>query len=278
MQLGRTLCFGNDGSKAAITSPEGIHVVDVSGALPPRFHAITRIVDVAPVGKELWAAASDPAVLFRFGIDRELNGQHALWGKRGLLRPTAIGGPGALWSEPEPAVLNASGATTKLALADDVDCAIPVSSTRWVTCRREHVELRDPGTKRWSGTIPVSGGRVVDGVTLFDGRTVALLVATSTAGRDALAQLLVLGLNDGSIQHRMTLSGIEAVRFAPTRGFALMRSSSQTLVLIDLRFGEILKERREDTAIVDVAIDPNGRMYMTRFGDAREDITIGTIR
>src|SRR5262249_14849477 len=160
-----------------------------------------------------------------------------------------------------------------IAVSPEPDAIIPVSTTRWVTCRRDRITLRDPGTQRW-GVGVGAPGRVVDGAVLFEGRTIALVFATG----DTLVQLVVLGLHDGAIHHRLTLQEIDLVRFAPARGYALLRSTAHTLVLFDLRFGHAFKEHREDRPVLDAAIDNAGHSFMMRFGDAHADIAIGSIR
>ncbi|HLL21027.1 MAG TPA: hypothetical protein VK427_02800, partial [Kofleriaceae bacterium] len=109
---------------------------------------------------------------------------------------------------------------------------------------------------------------------LFGGRSVALVVASA----QGITQLMILGLHDGAIHHRLTLSGIDLVRFAPARGFAVMRSGLRTIVLFDLRFGQVIKEHREEREFVDAAIDPGGHHYMLRFGEAHDDVVIASVR
>jgi hypothetical protein len=270
--LGHTLTFSADGLTAAITARDGIHLVDVTGKRPPSFHPSAPVFDIAPVGNEVWAALSTHRLL-RLRSNGVVRGEHPLWGGEGRLRPCAVGAHGALWSEAPPTVIAASGELAQLPLARDADCVVPVSLTRWVVCRRQSVQLRDPGTERWTTTLSGTG-RVVDGCVLLEGRTVALLV---TAG-DALAQLVVLGLHNGTVLHRLTLAGIDLVRFAPARGFALLRANSLKFVVFDLRFGRILAEHTEERAFVDAAIDNAGQSFLLRFSEAHDDIAVGSVR
>ncbi len=272
MQLGRSLAFTMDGHGAAIGAPDGVHLVTVTGARPPTFHPAPAIRDIVAVGTEIWVATTASRLL-RFRADGKLRDELPLWGGLGLLHPCVVGARGALWSESPPAVIPDAGAITAIALSNEPDLVIPVSSTRWVVCHRDRVHLRDPGTERWVIAMG-TGGRVVDGAVLFDGRTVALVLASG----DHFTQLVVINLHDGVVQHRLTLSGIDLVRFAAVRGFAMLRSQSHSIVMFDLRFGRVLKEHREERAIVDVAIDNAGQTFMLRFGDSHEDIAIGGVR
>jgi ATPase family associated with various cellular activities (AAA)/Winged helix domain, variant len=274
VQLGRSLGFSTDGGRAAIASADGVHLVDVSERRPPMFRETPKIADIAAVGAQLWVATLGPSPrLLRFAPDGTIRGDATLWGTSGLLRACAVGAPAAVWSESPPAIVPESGDAVPIAVTPEPDAIIPVSTTRWVTCKRDRVTLRDPGTQRWAVTVNAPG-RVVDGAVLFDGRTIALVFAVN----ETLVQLVVLGLHDGAIHHRLTLQGIDLVRFAPARGYALLRSEAHTLVLFDLRFGRVFKEHREERPVLDAAIDNAGHAFMMRFGDAHDDIAIGTIR
>ena len=271
VQLGRTLGFKADGMCAAIATADGVHVADVTGKRPPQFHPTEKIIDIVGVGDEIWAATVQPRIL-RFKGDGALKGELPLWGGRGILRPTAVGAPGALWTEDPPAVVTLTG-TSQVSLPMEPDCVIPVSSTRWVVCRRDRVHLRDPGTERWSVPLPASG-RVLDGAVLLEGRTVALAIGVG----DKLSQLVVLGLHDGALQHKIGLTGIDLVRFASARGFALFRSGPSQLVIFDLRFGRVLKEHRVERPIIDLAVDTGAQAFMLRFGDQHDHVEVGSIR
>jgi hypothetical protein len=80
------------------------------------------------------------------------------------------------------------------------------------------------------------------------------------------------------VSHRVGLSGVERVRFAPGRGLALIHTEPTRLVLMDLRFGQVLKEHREERPVLDAAIDPAGQVFAVRFSASHEDVSVGTIR
>jgi hypothetical protein len=259
---------------AAIVGADCVYFVDTG-----RVGSSTRIelagaTDLAVVGEQVWVAAGEPASVHRFDVKGRRVGQPIpLVGaaKEGMFRPTAVGSAGAVWTGPPPVMIAGDGKVTPI--PGEADCVIPVSSGRWVACRRDRVVLRDPSAERWS--VPaVASQRVIDGAALLDGRT-----ATLVAGHGKTpSQLLVIGLHDGSIQHRVTLTGIELVRFAAARGYALLRSGARTLVLFDLRFGRVLQEHTEDRDILDVAIDSAGQAFIVRYGDDADDIAFCTVR
>ena len=267
----RSMCLANDGTWAAIAGPSGVHVAGLDRSRPAVLHA-EAVVDLAAVGAEIWGATTGRR-LVRFRAGLGMIAADELWGEGGVLRACATGEPGALWSAPEPAVVLATGERSAVALPIEPDCVIPVSPTRWVVCHRDRIQLRDPGTERWSVRIALGRGRVIDGAVLFGGRAVALLIG----GPTSLAHLIVLALRDGSVQHRIGLAGIERVRFAATRGFALMHVTPSSLVLFDLRFGHVLKEHRVPRPVLDAAINDTGHGMLLRFSVGHEDIAFCSI-
>jgi hypothetical protein len=271
MAAARSLCFDADGLVAAIVVDRGVHLVDLADRASAVFHAIDRPLDVVAVGGELWVASATR--LHRFDRDRKALETRELAGGDGVLYPTATGEPAALWSGAPLAIVSPSGAQTPIPLATEQELVLPISRSRWVVCLRDRVALRDLGTERWAISLG-AGGRVVDGAVLFGGRAIALVVESG----GALARMIVVGAHDGAIQHRLALHGIDRIRFARERGFALMRLDSRRLVVIDLRFGHVLREHAEDTPIVDLAIDGAAQSFLVRFGAAPDDVVLGSIR
>ena len=272
MVIRRTLALARN--RAAIAAGNRLYVVDTEGSAPPVPIELAAIVDVVTVGAdEVWAVAGEPRHLhrYRYHDGAALGAAVPLWGDSGLLRPTALGSKGAAWSGSPEVMVASDGALTPIPA--EADCVIPVSLTRWVACRRDRVVLRDPTTERWNVAGAIPTGRVVDGAVLFEGRSVALVVAHNAR----LHQLVVINLHDGSLLYRITLTSIDLVRFAPVRGHALLVTGAQLLIM-DLRFGRVIKDHTDRKAIVDAAIDGSGQSFVLRHGDGADDITFGAIR
>jgi len=267
--MGRTLCFSRDGNRAAISEGSALHFLPTNGPGVPRSVDLGGVIDLVRVGSQFWVVAQ--GTLHRFDVTGNPVGpETVLWG-RGILCPNAIGTPAASWNT-SPIAIVVGNEVEPTVVPGDPEFVVPISHARWVTCHRDKIRLRDAASERW--TIPAVG-RVVDGATLLEGRTVALVVATPGG---ALSQLVVLGLHDGSTLHRIKLTGIEQVRFASARGFALMRAGPRTQLLLDLRFGSVVKEYVDDRDIVDLAVDDAGLSLMVRYGDARADVAITSVR
>lgn len=222
-------------------------------------------------GSELWVAAGEPPALSRIRLadGARIGSSIPLWGS-GAMFATTAGPPGVLWTAPPATLVVPDGDNAPI--AGDWDFVLPVSCRQWLTCRRDAVVLRDPNRERWSANVLLGSGRVVDGAVLFDGGSAVLAVAQS----GSLAQLIVMNLHNGMVQHRMTLTGIDLVRFAPARGYALCCAGVR-LVYLDLRFGRVIKEVVVRAAIVDAAIDRSGQNFVVRHSDLLEDIWFGTV-
>ncbi|HEX3482631.1 MAG TPA: ATP-binding protein [Kofleriaceae bacterium] len=257
---------------AAIIDADRVYFVATAESREATRVELADTMDLTAVGEEFWVVAGASPRLHRFDPEGgRLAAPVALGDGMGVLRSTATGPPGAVWGAESPVIVAADGTVTPI--VGDLDAVIPVSLGRWVICRRERVALRDVGTERWRMAL-AGGSHVLDGAALFDGRCAALIV-----GRDATpSQLVVISLHDGSIQHRVTLAGIELVRFAAARGYVLLRSGPRTLILFDLRFGRVLEEHVESRDIVDAALDHTGRSFVVRYGDAPDDVAFGVVR
>ncbi|MEZ4367615.1 MAG: hypothetical protein R2939_15265 [Kofleriaceae bacterium] len=277
MQARKTMGFSRDGRHGLVIAGGALHQVGLGAAEPARVLLPAGVAEVCAVGREIWAVHGDPPTLARFDLAGAPLGTLPLVGGTGPLRGVALGPLGAVWHGPPPSLITvgADGALASEVLPGDPDWAAPVTVNRWVFARGSRLALRDVTTERWSVTVRGTG-RVVDGAVLLDGRSVALVLGAP--GDGAPAHLAVHGLHDGAAQARLAVQGVDLVRFAPARGLALLRSGPRTLVLLDLRFGRVLREHTEPRDILDAAIDHDGQHFLVRFGDGAADVVVGSIR
>jgi len=274
----RTLDFTRGGARLLVRSPDTVRIVDVSGEAATVSIPASDAHDVAAVGDEVWIVSGSTPTLRRYAISGAPIGEPlALWGAPGAgeLIDVPVGDTAAVWTASPPAVIAVDGdRLVTVPIAGEPDCVLPVSAARWVICRRERVALREPSAERWN-TAPLGRDtRIVGGSVLLDGRSAALQVLAPPPARGGapVEQLVVIGLHDPVVQHRLTLAGVDAIRFAPARGFALVCAGGRRLLLLDLRFGRVVKEHREDRDIVDLAIDDAAQQIALRFGDDDDSI------
>ncbi|MCX5746382.1 MAG: hypothetical protein NT062_28225, partial [Proteobacteria bacterium] len=268
---GRTIAFSHDARHAVIAEGEHAHFVATSGGVAPVVAAVGAVQDVIACGNQFWLAAG--GALHRFSATgAALVAPTPLHGS-GTLTATALGSTSAAWSG-SPISVFTGGDATPTEIPGAPEWVAPVSSARWVTYARDRVRLRDASSERWSVASP--GARVLDGAVLFGARAVALV---SPCGRDPRAhQLTILGLHDGALQQRISIASADAIRFAPTRGFAVILSSARSITLFDLRFGRVLKEHVTDRDLLDVVLDDAGQYVLLRYAEAHHDVQIISVR
>ncbi len=146
----------------------------------------------------------------------------------------------------------------------DADLVLPISTTRFLACHRGRVTMRESNRERWQSDKLVGASRkVVDGAVLLDATFVAL-VSQSTEGT---LHVVVFGVREPIVQHRFTLGGATAVRFARKRGHAIALIERRRLVVLDLRFGSVIAEHALPEDALDVEIDDSGQQVAIAYAD-----------
>jgi hypothetical protein len=237
-------------------------------ATPDAVHAgATRIpVDelhaFATVGNELWIAAGAIATLQRFDLRGERIGDAIALGAPGDA-PRLVRGHGehVVWRGAK--TMRLSRETDGVAARDEAnaDLILPISSVRMLAGDRATLSLRDGATVRWSTNV-ATGGRIVDGELLLDAQLAAAVVK-----RQEASTIVVVGMRDGVVQHRINVVDADLVRFAARRGVAVVVSGRRRLVLIDLRYGRVLVDHELEVEIAELAIDGSGETIAMRCGD-----------
>ena len=272
----RTLDFARDSDHLVVASSDGLHVVDVRGRDAPVRIAIEGLHAFTGLGDELWVIAGSPPQLQRYLMrtGEPIEGGVAVspaGNSSRLVR--AANAAAAVWLGSTAVTLARQGREiVTRELAADVELVLPVTATRTLWCQRHTLSLREGTSTRWSAT-PAREGRMVDGAILSDGRSAALVV--QRAGSQAI---LVIGLRDGVVQHRINLAGISPVRFAARRGVALVLSEQRRLVIVDLRFGRITVDHEVDHDVGELAIDESGQQVALRVGDRFGDVQQISVR
>ena len=274
----RSLAFSPDGRRIVVRAPAGLDVVDLGGAATPVTIEARRLEDFAVLRDEVWVVDGGVVPSLRrvrfdgaaVGAPTPLSG---LPGDGELI--AAPGGAAVLWSAaPARMLVPAGDAVESTPIVGEAERIVPIAAARWLACGRGQVALREPTSERWR-TGAVGAGTVVDGAILFDGHAAALVVD----GADGAAlQLVVLTMMRPVIQHRLTLSSVETIRIAPTRGHAVLRIGERRLVLVDLRFGRVVKEHVYPRPVFDLAIDDAAQHLAVRVGPGAHDVEHVAIR
>ena len=248
-----------------------VSVLQLRGDRPPLHIRAPNVHGFGLVGDQVWVVAGSPAVLSAFDARGTLIGSVPVPepgpSPRLLRAPSA---PLASWIGTHAAMVAFDKALATTILADDIDFALPLSSTRTITASRSRLALREQEATRWSVTLPQSP--ITDGALVLDGKAVAITATTGSG-----ATIFVVGLRDGAILHRITAGNAQSIRFAADRGVALIQTRDSHLVLVDLRFGRVIVEHASDRAIADAAVDGGGRQIALCFSDDPDEIVHVTV-
>ena len=252
-----------DGKKIVVRSETGVAILDVAGRAAPRDLAIEDVQAIAAIADQLWVVAGARPVLTAYDLEgRAVSSTPVSPPSRTPYLHRAWGSKIASWSgDPQMTIAFEQRLVAK-PLPAHVDFALPITSSRMLIASRQTLSLRDQDTARW--TLPLAGlGTILDATLVFDGKAIALCTRGGTGGK----AIVVLGLRDGAVLHRLTIPGEDTVRFAAMRGLALVASPSSRLVLIDLRFGRVILDHQEQRSIAAVAIDDGGREIAMIFAE-----------
>jgi ATP-dependent 26S proteasome regulatory subunit len=150
------------------------------------------------------------------------------------------------------------------ALGGRADELVPLAPRRWMAWRDGAITVEEAdvvAARLEAGAL--AGARILEGSAIFEGRAAVFMVEQG-------AEQALIGLNasTGALLYRLKLEGITATRFAPRRGFALLRREARELVLVDLRFGKVVKSVAAARDVLDLCIDPDANLIALSFGDA----------
>jgi hypothetical protein len=183
----------------------------------------------------------------------------------GTLQRCLFDTPAVLWVGPAASQTFALQRGSLAAIGEpQPDALLPVGLTRVLVEQGQHVALRDPSGERWR--VALGRRRVLDGNAVFGGTMIALVVGDGWPV-EREKQLMLLAGRDGIVQYAARLNRVDAVRFAPLRGVALLRAEGRVLILFDLRFGKILQSFEHAGELTDLAIDDAGQVIAVRSGD-----------
>jgi hypothetical protein len=270
------LALSRDGSRLAALDRGRIRLLDLSGKLEEVSAPAPDATDLVLFDQALWVVSATRgddggpggATVRRHSLDLRETAAAVLPAGVGIVR-APYGAPAALWLPPPGghAILlsDATGALEVEPLElehHDGDALVPLSTQRFVRMRDGELALVDAGgTVRWAHDA--AGARAVALGGLFEGRSVVALVH-----RDTTQHLIVLDQRDGRLQHRLAVHGVTDARFTALRGLAILRAGAPRLIVVDLRFGKVLRQHQDARAMLDLAVDDSGQHLVLRMEGA----------
>ncbi|HEY0482054.1 MAG TPA: ATP-binding protein, partial [Kofleriaceae bacterium] len=216
------------------------------------------ILDVAPVGGELWVLTAGQ--LTRLSVqDGSVLGSEPIDdlepGGRVLQSATAPQLP--IWHCTRPVVLRIAPARVEVP-GPGGELILPIADNRWLLWQSGQLRLwRSTIGEAWRTQVGEPGARPLDAQLLLDGRLVVLAQQRSghAAGGDGFeVRLSVAQVADGAQNTQLRLPGVTQLAIAARRGFALARTGDR-LSAIDLRFGRWVRDLVVPDGTLQFAID-----------------------
>jgi len=254
--------FTRDGRTLVVAGPDSITLVDVRGDGRRRI-AIPGVQAVAAFADQVWVATRAGA-LIRLAPDGRRLDEHAIpVDPDGVLIPTTIGGPSALWAARESVMLVDDLGALAI-VPSHRDAGIQVAGRRFAHYAGQRLTF-----PTGLSTTLAPGHRITGGGVVLDGTSIALIVEHDR-GRD----LAVLALPGGRLVQTIGLPP-GTIRIAAGRGLAIVHDTARQLAVIDLRHARHLGTIVTDGDVTDVAVDPGGSLLAIRLADG--DLRIAAI-
>jgi hypothetical protein len=138
---------------------------------------------------------------------------------------------------------------------------LPLSESRWLAWQSGQLRLWRSIGDMWRSRIGDPNVPVTAGQLVLQGRLLVLIQKHNSEIR-----LVVVAMNDGTLHTTVRLEKATDIQFAPSRGYATARIADK-LVVIDLRFGRIIRELSLPLGTSDFAIDGSMQRVAVFDGD-----------
>jgi hypothetical protein len=257
-----------------VADVSGVTMYEPSGDLRVRT-TLEGILDVAPVGDELWALT--PGRLTRLSVrDGEVLGAEAM----GHLAPGRVMQSSTapqlpVWHGEQPAVIRIQPARTEVP-GPGGELILPVAENRWLLWNGGQLRLwRSTIGEAWRTQVGDPGARPVDAQLLLDGRLFVLAQQRSTAvspdGNEV--RLSVAQVADGAQNTQLRVLGVTQLAIAARRGFAVARTGDR-LSVFDLRFGRWIRDLVVPDGTLQIAIDDGLQQIALATADGLELVRV----
>jgi len=249
-----------DSRRIAVARDGTLAILDLQRTAPTIELPLADLHDFALVDSHVWTVAG--AVLAIYDLRGERLATAALAGPGRFVRAHKA----ATWLGPRASHVTfdagaRSLAITALASPPDQEVVLALSPSRTLVLARRRLALREQETLRWTHATPLPGP-ITAIAPVFDGKAIAIAIGDRTS-----QAIVVVGLRDGAILHRLTVGPVHGVHFAAARGVALLHTLDGRLVVLDLRFGRVLAEHHEPRPLARVALDDAGGTIALAFAD-----------
>jgi len=272
------LRFFGPGGHLLVADVAGVTMYEPSGDLRVRT-TLEGILDVAPVGEELWALL--PGRLTRLSVqDGSVLGSEAMDhlepGGRVLQSATAPHMP--VWHGARPVMLRISPARVETP-GPGGELILPIAENRWLLWQSGQLRLwRSTIGEAWRTQVGEPGARPLDAQLLLDGRLFVLVQQRSGAavpdGQEV--RLSVAQVADGAQNTQLRLPSVTQLVIAARRGLALARTGDR-LSVIDLRFGRWVRDLILPEGTLQFAVDDSLQRIALVTGEGLELVGVDAL-
>jgi hypothetical protein len=243
--------FGPRGDLLAAESP-GLVVYDSFGRERVRLE-VDELLDVAPVGDELWVVT--PRTLVRLSaLDGRELGREAIeyLDPNGHVLCSSTAPQLPVWHGPKPVLLRANPVRVEVP-GPGGDIILPIAEGRWLLWQSGQLRLWRSIGEAWRKQVGDPGSRAVDAQLVLDGRLFVLAQRRSADDSGEL-RLSVVAVSDGALSSQLRVPAVSQLAIAARRGLAVTRSQDR-LSLIDLRFGRWIRDLVLPAGVTELAVD-----------------------
>ena len=211
---------------------------------------VDGLLDVAPVGSELWAIAAGKLVRLSASDGRELSSEKLEYldpGGRLLLSSTA---PIPVWHADRPLAIRATPARTE-SPGPGGEVILPIADGRWLLWQAGQLRLWRTIGEAWRKPFGDPGTRALDAQLVLEGR---LFVLAQQRDGSAEMRVSVAGVTDGAQHAVLRIPQVDQLAIAARRGLAVARTGDR-LGVFDLRFGRWVRDLALPAGTTDIAVD-----------------------
>lgn len=251
--------FTRDGRTLVVAEPDAVTLVGLRGDRGRRI-PMPGVQAIAAFADQIWVATRAGA-LIRLARDGRKLDEHALPADPdGVLIPTTIGAPSALWSARESMMLVDDLGALAI-IPSHVDAGIPVAGRRYAHFAGPRLTIPSGRSTTLAHGLRITGGSVV-----LEGASLALI--TEHACGRALA---IFALATGCSLQTVDLPE-GTVRIAARRGLAVVHDAARRLAVVDLRAARRVGAVEVGGDVTDVAVDPDGSLLAIRLASGELEL------
>ncbi|HEX2691473.1 MAG TPA: hypothetical protein VHN14_32905, partial [Kofleriaceae bacterium] len=248
--------FGPRGDLLAAEAPH-ITVYDPTGDVLFQTE-LEGLLDVAPVGNELWVIA--PGRLLRLSArDGSVLGAEPMAhvDPTGRFLLSSITAQLPVWHCAQPVVVRAGPARVEIP-GPGGEMILPIAENRWLLWHAGQLRLwRSTIGEAWRTQVGDPGARAIDAQVILDGRLYVLVqqrAAQVTGPEGNELRVTIAQVTDGAQNTQLRLPAVTQLVIAARRGLALARTGDR-LSVIDLRFGRQIRELAVPAGTLEFAVD-----------------------